>query len=165
MQRALDKVMTMVRFGDDLAALSTCKRKQVAAVVFPYDCSSVYAIGYNGPCAGRPNDACTGEPGKCGCAHAEGNAIAKLVHPLRKAILYTTLAPCEFCANLIVNSGCIDAVLYREIYRSDAGLFLLNNCGIKIARTDVLKDTGFYDYLQEWHTNRSGRSRAAQPRE
>lgn len=108
----------------DLAQLSTCKRAKVGCVVVPDDLSMVYSIGYNGPPAGEPNDSCTGEQGRCGCVHAEANAVVKL-GPVTEAVLVCTTAPCLACAGLIVNCRKIHCVVYGLAYRDESGLELL----------------------------------------
>lgn len=120
------KLAKFMNFADSLAELSTCKRLIVGAVIFPPDCSRVLSIGYNGPRRGVPNESCSNSEGDCGCAHAEVNALLKLdVHSVWPAFLYTTLSPCAACANAIVNSGAIVAVIYDKTYRSTAGLQML----------------------------------------
>jgi len=114
----------MVRFGDDLAKLSDCKRQQQGAVIFPVDCSMVYSIGYNGPARGRSNTSCLGEDavGFCGCAHAECNAVAKFnPHSAKESVMYCTTEPCAWCANAILNAGRIRGIIYRNTYRDPQG--------------------------------------------
>jgi dCMP deaminase len=43
--------------------------------------------------------------------------------------LYITTAPCAQCAKLIIASG-IKKVYYKEIYKNNFGLELLNECNI-----------------------------------
>ncbi len=65
--------------------------------------------------------------------HAEANAITKLAKSAQSsegATLYVTLSPCIDCAKLIIQSG-IKRVVYGEIYRSTAGLELLEKAGIE----------------------------------
>lgn len=120
--RLTHKIEYLCAFAYKLAELSMCKRLRVAAIVFPIDCSRIYAIGYNGPPAGMPNDSCANAEGQCGCVHAEANAIMKTNLDVAKpAILYSTASPCLNCAGLIVNSGIIRMVLYGHKYRSSTG--------------------------------------------
>lgn len=71
--------------------------------------------------------------------HAEANAITKLAKSTQSsdgATLYVTLSPCIDCAKLIIQSG-IKKVVYGEIYRSDAGLKLLQKVGIETIQINV----------------------------
>ena len=116
-KRRVKKFRRMIRFAEDLALLSLCKKKQVGSVIFPSDCSKVYAIGHSGPPAGIDNDRCDTKKDPCGCMHAEVNALVKM-NPDRvgekSAILYSSAPPCVKCAGAIINSGAIGLVFYGD---------------------------------------------------
>ena len=152
MERYLSKIMKLINLGRDLADLSTCKRTKVGCVVFPMDCTEVLAIGYNGQPRGRPNNGCTGEEGSCGCVHAEVNAMIKLGIAFN-CFLFTTTAPCTPCASAILNHGGIHAVLFDSRYRTDQGLFLLNDGEIETVR--VMEDIGHASLRQWWALSRN----------
>jgi dCMP deaminase len=139
--RDLIKVLKFVAMGKLLAPLSTCKRLQVASIIFPFDCSGVYAVGYNGPARGRPNDSCTGEEGCCTCVHAEVNAIAKIlpIQP-KPSILYTTHRPCLTCAGLILNCKAIKVIVFSKIYGTSEGIDLIRATGTPIIYEDRLHE-------------------------
>ena len=120
-----------MHFTQSLAELSTCKRAQVGCVIIPKDFSEVYAIGYNGPPAGTPNDACTEEEGACGCVHAEANALLKLYTRDMDCRMLCTTAPCERCAGLIINKMQITRVIYNTTYRTSVGMLILQRAGIR----------------------------------
>ena len=66
--------------------------------------------------------------------HAETNAIAKLAKSTESgmgATMFITHAPCLDCAKLIYQSG-INHVLYRNSYRSDAGIEFLEKAQVKV---------------------------------
>lgn len=66
--------------------------------------------------------------------HAEANAITKLAKEGGNgngADLFTTHAPCSECAKLIIQSG-IRNVYWRESYRDEKGLNMLNKAGIGV---------------------------------
>lgn len=110
------KLKTFINIGKSLTVLSTCKRVKVSAIVFPTDFSAIYAIGYNGPPRGLPNDACTGEAGECGCPHAEANALIKFnANVAKPSLMYSTQHPCHYCAELILNCTPLVAVIYNKI--------------------------------------------------
>ena len=122
--RYIEKLGVFANMATRLSALSTCKRKEakVGCVIFPFDCSAIYALGYNGQPAGFPHDACRDEVGDCGCIHAEANAIAKFNNDLAQpSILYTTRCPCEACAGLIINSRQIKLVIFRDEHSNTTG--------------------------------------------
>lgn len=124
MSRYVEKLLTFCEFSKELAQLSTCKRAKVGALVIPFDCSAVLAIGYNGVPRGAPNDSCTGTEGECGCAHAEANAMVKLADR-RPAILICTHSPCLTCATLALNAGTIELGIFGAKYRDARGRELL----------------------------------------
>ena len=71
--------------------------------------------------------------------HAETNAIAKLAKSNESGVgatLFITHAPCLDCAKLIYQSG-INNVLYRDTYRSDAGITFLNKSGVNVTRHTI----------------------------
>ena len=130
--RYLKKLRKFMKIAQELSGLSTCKRNSVGAIVVPNDFTQIYSIGYNGPVSGIRNDSCTNEQGQCGCVHAEANAIAKFDPlKLKPCILICTTAPCRRCAELIVNCGGIRRVVYKQPYRNNYGLELLESTGIK----------------------------------
>jgi deoxycytidylate deaminase len=132
-----DKLATFWTFTEELARLSTCKRACIGCTIINPDMTEVLAIGYNGPASGMRNNSCRGVEGKCGCAHAEGNAIAKLSAGKDLVMLCTTLQ-CEHCAALTVNSKKVGAVVYGVEYRDPAGRHLLQNCGILVVSATEL---------------------------
>lgn len=130
-RRQLIRLATFLDFAENLGRLSTCKRARCGALITDPRFSAVYAIGYNGPARGEINDACTGETGKCGCIHAEANAIAKLRYPGSAPLtLLSTTAPCHSCAGLIINCGAIDHVVCVKPYRDGRGTYRLTQAGI-----------------------------------
>lgn len=127
-----EMMMGMARLA---ARRSVCQRgTQVGAVVTNNDCTSVLAFGYNGPPRGLPHSCRADDPGNCGCAHAEQNCLVK--SPYEGATqMFTTLAPCERCAAMIINSR-IRVVYYADVYRDATGLELLNRAGITTIRLE-----------------------------
>lgn len=66
--------------------------------------------------------------------HAETNAIAKLAKSTESglnATMFITHSPCLDCAKLIYQSG-INAVFYRDSYRSEDGIQFLKQSGVKV---------------------------------
>ncbi len=152
--RLSSKLHTFVAFARNIAKLSTCKRKQVGAIVFPLDFTQVIAIGYNGPARGLANNQCTNEEGECGCAHAEANAAIKM-SPGERGIMFCTTAPCWRCANTIINSNRIIGFIFDERYRNERGLRLLVDAGLLCMKLDEWDN----DNIQEWWKACSERGR------
>ncbi|KKL98133.1 hypothetical protein LCGC14_1827500 [marine sediment metagenome] len=112
------------------AKRSLCTRGQAGTVITTEDMRRVLSIGYNGPAKGLPHDRCNGEKGKCGCLHAEDNAIAALDSTITKKSLFTTMSPCVMCAQRIIQAG-IGRVYFWEQYRTHEGLSVLASVGIE----------------------------------
>lgn len=127
------KLDVMVEFATNLAQLSYCKRAKVGCIIVPKDYTQVLSIGYNGPPSGVSNNACTNEPGKCGCIHAEMNALIKLKTCSTDLILITTTSPCVLCAGLIINSKQIGTVFYCEDYRDTRPIDMLKEACLNVA--------------------------------
>lgn len=129
---------TLLDMARVLAKRSTCARALVG-VVIALD-GRVLSTGYNGAPAGikhcehvgssSPDDA-------TGCevaVHAEANAIAfaaKHGVALAGSTLYTTLAPCLRCAQLIINTGVVRVVIGR-VYRDHSGARMLESLNIHV---------------------------------
>ena len=141
MERYLRKIRALCSLGEPLAKLSTCKRLQVGAIIFPVDCSAVYAIGYNGPSRGLPNDSCDEEAvGHCGCVHAEANAVVKFNNDAAKpSLLYSTHLPCLACSAMILNCTNVVGVVWGELYRDDAGHKLLLTGNLNVVKLEDLE--------------------------
>jgi len=119
------------------ATLSYAKRLQVGAVIVKGN--QTIGTGYNG----MPTDwenICEIEQDdgslktKPEVLHAETNAIAKVAQSTESsqgATLFCTHAPCIDCAKLIYQAG-IEAVYYKETYRSEDGLNFLRKSGINV---------------------------------
>lgn len=118
---------------------STCNRLQVGAVFVDTKSEQVLCFGFNGTYANGPNDCDSLEPGKCGCIHAEINAISKATQTLENSTLFVTTAPCFSCAKVLINRR-ISRVIYGKAYRDVSGIKLLRKSGIEIMRYNDLVD-------------------------
>lgn len=101
-----------------------CTRKACGCAVIEInlkDEAIYYFAGINGPSG--PKNKCSGIKGACGCGHAEPRAIMRYLKGRRlsvkksyvKTVLLTTFSSCVNCANIIIDSGVIDAVAYEFI--------------------------------------------------
>lgn len=126
-----DRVRVFAKFANDLAALSKCEERKVAAIITDSDMSQVYSIGINGGPKGLADCMC-GIDGKYGCVHAEINALIKCNSSERNKVMFVTLSPCKQCAAAIINApGGFSTVYYTEQWKDTTGLELLKNAGIK----------------------------------
>ena len=119
-------------FVKDLAQLSKCEERKVAAVITDKDMAQVYSIGLNGGPKGLVDCMCKID-GKYGCVHAEINALVKCHSDAKDKIMFVTLSPCKQCAAAIINApGGFSAVYYLEEWKDTAGLKLLEAAGINV---------------------------------
>lgn len=124
------RIQVFKRFVEDLATLSKCTDKHVAAIIIDKEATQVFSIGVNGGPKGGLDCLCT-LGGKYTCAHAEANALAKCKQDCRGATMICTMSPCVTCATLIVNAG-ITQVYYINKYKDDMGLQILQQAGIRV---------------------------------
>ena len=124
---------TLMGFAQLLSRRSTCARLQVGCIVTSADGHHIYSYGYNGNAKKFPNTCDSEEPGKCGCIHAEANALIKVVQSDSKKVVYVTNMPCKMCAKMIVNSGA-SRVYYANAYRLSEGKNVLAKAGIKMQK-------------------------------
>lgn len=123
------RALVLARFVEDLATLSKCEDKKVAAIVTNHDGSQIFSIGINGGPKRGPQCLCH-LGGKYTCIHAEANAIAKDKSYEDDKAIFITLGPCPTCAALIANSG-ISQVFYLKEWKDNTGLKLLQELGIR----------------------------------
>lgn len=122
------------RFTLDLAQLSKCEERRVAAIITDRDLTQVYSIGVNGGPKNIQNCMCNTD-GKYGCIHAEINALIKCNSPEEGKVMFVTLAPCKQCAAAIINApGRFSIVYYFEDWKEDAGLRILRAAGIQVVK-------------------------------
>lgn len=116
---------------------SYCKRRQVGALIVKD--RMIISDGYNGTPSGFEN-VCEDENGvtKPYVLHAEANAITKIAksgNSSEGATLYVTASPCVECAKLIIQAG-IRRVVYKDSYRLNDGIELLQKAGIEVEQVD-----------------------------
>ncbi len=110
---------------------STCRRLSVGCVIASLDNRKILATGYNGNASGLPNDCDSDEPGKCGCIHAEQNAVINCDVPRYwDKVVFVTDLPCAMCAKFLVNLGNVRRVWYVRPYRLTEGAEILGYAGI-----------------------------------
>lgn len=127
-----DRIQIFKRFVEDLATLSKCTERKVAAVITDKDMSQVYSIGLNGGPKGLVDCMCT-LGGKYGCVHAEINALVKCTNTDNEKVMFVTLSPCVACAAAIINApGSFSAVYYVDAWKDQTGVKLLEAAGIKV---------------------------------
>ena len=116
-----------------LARRSTCRRLQVGCVIVSEDNYYIYGLGYNGNAKGFPNTCDSSEPGKCGCLHAEENALLKTNQGDRfPKTAFVSHQPCAYCAKRMINKEGFKKLYYAHSYRSQEGLEILKQASIEV---------------------------------
>lgn len=127
-----ERAQVFKRFVQDLATLSKCSERQVAALITDKDLSQIYSIGLNGGPKGLADCMCKID-GKYGCIHAEINALIKCNSADADKVMFVTLSPCKQCAAAIINApGGFSAVYYVDAWKDDTGIKLLKGAGITV---------------------------------
>lgn len=119
----------MMETAYNFSKRSTCIRRKVGCVTTNKEKTNIVSIGYNGQAKGGSNCCESSLQGKCGCVHAENNALLKGCG----IIMYCTTSPCSMCAKLIINAG-IKEVYYDLQYNIQKTVKVLNAAGIKCKR-------------------------------
>lgn len=121
-----------MQMAETIAQRSHHTTFKVGALIVTSDNTQVLSLGYNGNATGMSNVTQSDVPGCSGLLHAEINALLKLDYNNPKdKIMYLTLSPCVNCAMAVINSG-IKKIVYKEKYRDDSGIKMLQSVGIKI---------------------------------
>ena len=144
--RFMRKLGLFLGLADNLADLSTCKRGGNACVILRPDFSEA-TFGYTGPPAGLPNEACLNVSKRCGCPHAEINAIMKLPGECNNYRMIVTSTPCLYCAGTIINCGRISHVLAMQTHHTLDGMSRLLEAGINVIHLDAV-EARYPDELQ-----------------
>ena len=114
---------------------STCSRLKVGCVITTTDFRKILSWGYNGNAQSLPNRCDTTIPGKCGCLHAECNAVINCDSPRHvPKYVFITHMPCVQCSKIIINLGNVETVFYEREYRSKEALRLFKKAGIKVKK-------------------------------
>lgn len=151
-QKDLD--VAYLKMAEIWSDLSKAKRKRVGCLIVKN--GAIISDGYNGTPMGFNNNCedkvsrkdfdmkVDGEGNfvegtyqlktKTEVLHAESNAITKLSKSTQSSegsTMYITISPCVDCAKLIIQSG-IKRVAYRELYRNNKGINLLEKAKIQV---------------------------------
>lgn len=130
-----DRLIVFAKFVENLAQISKCTDKKVAAIITDTLASQIYSIGVNGGPKGGLDCLCA-LGGKYTCAHAEANALVKCTVDCTNKVMICSMSPCITCATLIVNSG-INAFYYLNEYHDNTGLKILKDAGIIVALLQI----------------------------
>lgn len=131
-----DRIIVFADFVRNLATLSKCEERKVAAIITDKDLTQIYSIGLNGGPKGLVDCMCKID-GKYGCVHAEINALVKCRNDSADKVMFVTLSPCKQCAAAIINApGGFSAVYYLQQWKDTTGIELLKRAGIRCTRID-----------------------------
>lgn len=126
-----DRVVVFANFARELAKLSKCEERKVAAIITDKDLVQIYSIGLNGGPKGLVDCMCKID-GKYGCVHAEINALIKCRSDAPDKVMFVTLSPCKQCAAAIINApGGFSTVYYLQEWKDTTGIELLRKAGIR----------------------------------
>lgn len=126
-----DRVVVFANFARELAKLSKCEERKVAAIITDKDLAQIYSIGLNGGPKGLVDCMCKID-GKYGCVHAEINALIKCRSDAPDKVMFVTLSPCKQCAAAIINApGGFSTVYYLQEWKDTTGIELLRKAGIR----------------------------------
>lgn len=127
-------IVAHLRVAKIYSELSYAERLKVGCIVVKED--SVVAIGYNGTPPGWDNKCETSDGSSTlpHVIHAEQNALDKLVRSGISSVdsdVFITHSPCMECAKRLIGAK-VRSVYYNQVYRSEEGINLLRQAGIKI---------------------------------
>ena len=126
-----DRIRVFANFALELAKLSKCEERKVAAIITDRDLTQIYSIGLNGGPKGLVDCMCKID-GKYGCVHAEINALIKCRSDAPDKVMFVTLSPCKQCAAAIINApGGFSTVYYLQEWKDTTGVELLRKAGIR----------------------------------
>lgn len=149
----INRHQMLMEMAEVAAKRSTCLRRQVGAII-AVDGSPV-SVGYAGAPPGFPHctpETCNADHPCTNTTHAEANAIARAARlgmRIEKAILYSTLSPCDSCAKLILAAG-IGMMIFRDQYRISDPIGLLIQGEIPVGSLD------FSGKVWIWTANQTG---------
>lgn len=137
--KRISLLFSFMKMTKTISNRSTCIRRKVGCLIIPSTLENISSIGYNGSLPGEENGCKDVGSGKCGCIHAEINALKKFNHYdlNKKYILLCTLTPCLKCSEEIVKYP-INKVIFLENYRDNSGLDFLSKNGIEIIKYEEL---------------------------
>lgn len=126
-----DRIRVFANFALELAKLSKCEERKVAAIITDRDLTQIYSIGLNGGPKGLVDCMCKID-GKYGCVHAEINALIKCRSDAPDKVMFVTLSPCKQCAAAIINApGGFSTVYYTQEWKDTTGIELLRKAGVR----------------------------------
>jgi dCMP deaminase len=123
-------------FAASVAKRSTCARRQVGCVITSTDFRYVYGIGYNGNAVNMPNQCDDPDAsGKCGCLHAEDNAVTNCREDREKPkFVFVTVFPCRMCAKRLANLGGVSKIFFKDDYHDELAVEVFNRNAIEFER-------------------------------
>jgi len=118
----------------NISRRSTCLRRSVGCVITDINYNQVYSWGYNGNARGLINQCDAPHvSGKCGCLHAEENAVINNTVPYTTPKhVFVTLMPCVACCKRIINIQNVQKIFYGESHKGNSGEKILAEVGIPL---------------------------------
>ena len=140
-ERIIEEVIVCLREVNYIAhGQQDCKRKAVGCAMVSFNSFGSlkrHTLGINGPTV-----VCTGVKGSCGCAHAEPRAVMAALRefPGERFVLLCTYSPCTSCANVIVDSEAVRAVVFHHFTDHDPRGLEILLASMPVLSTDQLVD-------------------------
>ncbi len=130
--------VTWMNMALEMANKSKDPNTKVGAILVSQENDQVFT-GYNGFARGvKENDERWQRPTKYELVlHAEENAISKKTCSVDCWTMYTTLAPCDHCASLIIQAG-IRKVIYLEERVAKWTRTIFSECGVSYWDINIL---------------------------
>lgn len=100
-----------------------CKRLHVTAIG-----TNEEGVSYITTNGNYNPEGCTGEPGNCGCVHAEEELLKVMRKP---KVVILSHSPCIDCAKKLWEAGVV-TVIYNQLYRSTEGRDFLRDKGVEL---------------------------------
>lgn len=129
---------TMMSVAAIMSRRSTCARRRVGCVLVDID-MHVLATGYNGVASGVTHcidKACPGAKlpsgqglNLCEAIHAEQNALLQCRDVRDIYTAYCTTAPCVTCTKLLLNTGCMRIIFFKDYPHSEMSSKMWKDAG------------------------------------
>ena len=143
-----------------------CLRKAVgcaAVVIHNGGYMTITDKVHNGP--SRKGHECTNVVGNCGCSHSEPRLVQEILEQggaQGSTVLVCTYSPCTNCANIVIDSGLFNGVIYDILTEHDKrGEAFLKEAMLVVTREEIqtaieTEDTEFLnDCFKKWKAPRS----------
>ncbi len=126
----VEGALCILKYCNDLREGDTkCKKKYVRCTLLSPNTNGVTRLFSQVSGPSHESFECTNRQKNCDCIHAEIKVLYDLLNitssPIFQYILLCSFSPCIRCANAIIYSKIINAVIYDKVYEYDIGGLLM----------------------------------------